>query len=276
MTITLPTELAERTEINSYADFALCAPTSVRDELGVATRRIGNALALVVRGEESCYFNRAAGFGAGEPITVDVIARACDFFREQDVPEGSIMIAPGALPDDWAAIATELKLSEGDRYVKVACTVEQALAGPDATLDPKLRVGVVEPHLAREWATVMMTTFEMPALVDVAEAFVTRDSADWQHFAVWEDERIVGVGSLHVVGECANMFGGATLPQARNRGAQSARIAWCTRAAQAAGCTWLVADTGAEGPGEHNPSLHNMLRRGLERQYERVSWVWRR
>jgi hypothetical protein len=37
----------------------------------------------------------------------------------------------------------------------------------------------------------------------------------------------------------------------------------------------LVAETGAEGPGEHNASLHNMLRAGFERLYERVSWRWR-
>lgn len=42
-----------------------------------------------------------------------------------------------------------------------------------------------------------------------------------------------------------------------------------------AGCRWLVAETDAEGSGDHNTSLHNMLRTGFEPLYERVTWLWR-
>jgi hypothetical protein len=36
----------------------------------------------------------------------------------------------------------------------------------------------------------------------------------------------------------------------------------------------LVAETGAEAPGTHNSSLHNMLRLGFEVAYERPNWTW--
>lgn len=72
------------------------------------------------------------------------------------------------------------------------------------------------------------------------------------------------------------MDGGATLPRARGRGAQSALIAARALAARAAGCDWLVAETFAERPGEHNSSLRNMLRAGMTTRYERRNWVWRR
>jgi hypothetical protein len=55
------------------------------------------------------------------------------------------------------------------------------------------------------------------------------------------------------------MFGAATVPHGRRRGAQSALLAVRAQAAHNAGCRWLVAETGAEGPGEHNASLHNVL-----------------
>jgi GNAT superfamily N-acetyltransferase len=71
------------------------------------------------------------------------------------------------------------------------------------------------------------------------------------------------------------MYGGATLPEYRGRGAQSALLTARARAAKAAGCRWLVADTGAEGPGDRNTSLRNMLRVGFEPLYERVTWLWR-
>ena len=143
-------------------------------------------------------------------------------------------------------------------------------------LDPGLRVGLVEPHQAHEWATVMMTTFGFttPGMIDMAASCVGRPN--WRQYAVWDGERIIAVGSIFINGECADMFGAATLPEGRGRGAQSALLTARARAAQAAGCRWLVAETGAEGPGDHNTSLQNMLRAGFEPLYERVTWLWQR
>jgi hypothetical protein len=93
--------------------------------------------------------------------------------------------------------------------------------------------------------------------------------------AVFEHDDIVGCASLRVAGRTGHLFGGATLPRARRRGAQSALIAARAVAAQAAGCDWLVAETPAEGPGEHNSSLHNMIGAGMGIRYERPSWTWR-
>ncbi|MEU1369226.1 GNAT family N-acetyltransferase [Streptomyces sp. NPDC005803] len=276
MKTTLPIGLGERTEIEAYADFATGAPSSVREALGISSQQFGPALAVTVREDPSTFFDRAGGFGE-EPVTAALVARVCDFFREQGASQASFAIAPASLPPNWPEITAELGLTEGPRYVKLGCETETALAARDgiAALDPALRVGPVEPGRAREWATVMMTTFgftEPEAMTDMAASCVGRP--DWQQYAVWEDERIIAVGSVFLRGECAAMFGGATLPEGRGRGAQSALLTARATAAQAAGCRWLVAETGAEDPGEHNTSLHNMLRTGFERLYERVTWVW--
>jgi GNAT superfamily N-acetyltransferase len=277
MRTTVPPGQAELTEIGAYADFVTSAPAPVREVLGIDSLRVGSVLALTVREDPSRFFNRAGGFGAGEPVTEDVVARVCDFYRGQGVPLGALMIAPPLLPSDWASTAAKWNLTEGSRFVKLGCDVETAAAAADgvAALDAGLRVGPVESHHAREWATVMMTTFGFttPAMTDMAASCVGKPN--WRQYAVWEGERIIAVGSIFVHGDCADMFGGATLPEARGRGAQSALLTVRARAAQAAGCRWLVAETGAEDPGEHNTSLHNMLRVGFEPLYERVTWLWR-
>ncbi|MEU1622714.1 GNAT family N-acetyltransferase [Streptomyces sp. NPDC005722] len=277
MTTTVPTGLAEETEIAAYADFVTGAPAGVHGALGIGTRRFGAVRALAVREDPSRFFNRAGGFGSAGPVTADAVDEVCGFFRAQGVPVGSLMIAPSLLPSDWASIAGKRDLTEGTRFAKLGCDVPAALAAVDGAtaLDPGLRVGLVEPHQAHEWATVMMTTFGFttPAMTDMAAACVGRP--DWRQYAVWEGERIVAVGSVFLNGDCAGMFGGATLAGWRGRGAQSALLTARVRAAHDAGCRWLVAETGAEGPGEHNSSLHNMLRAGFEPLYERVAWVWR-
>lgn len=276
MTTTVPIGLAEQTEIEAYADSMSGASASLRESLGIASLRLGSVLALAIREDPSHFYNRAGGFGAGTPITADVLAQVSEFYRAQGVPQGSFMIAPPLLPPDWAASADRLNLTEGSRFVKLGCDIGTALSAVDgvAALDPGLRVGLVESHQAHEWATVMMTVFGFtsPDMTEMAASCVGRPN--WRQYAVWDGERVIAVGSLFVNGECADMFGGATLPEARGRGAQSALLTARALAAQDAGCRWLVAETGAEGPGEHNTSLHNMLRIGFEPLYERTTWLW--
>jgi GNAT superfamily N-acetyltransferase len=274
---TVPLGLAEQTEIEAYAGFVCDAPAPVRESLGIASLRVGPARALAIREDPSRYFNRAGGLGTGGPVTAGVLSRVCDFYREQGVSQGAFMIAPGLLPPDWAATARELRLAEGGRSVKLGCAIETALAAADgvAALDVGLRVGLVEPCQAREWATVMMTVFGFTAqgMIDMAASCVGKPN--WRQYAVWDGERMIAAGSLFINGDCAGLFGGATLPAARRRGAQSALLTARARAAAQAGCRWLVADTGAERPGEHNTSLHRMRNAGLEPLYERVTWLWR-
>lgn len=274
-TTTVPLGLAEQTEIKAYAGFVSSAPASVREALGIDSVEVGAARAIAVRGDSTGFFNRAGGFSTEYPIDADVVARVIDFYREKRLSSGAFMIAPPVLPSDWASIAAKYDLTEGTRYVKLACDVESAVAKTDVLgpLDPKLHIGLVAPHQTREWATVMMPTLGFaPELIDVAEAGVGRPG--WRQYAVWEGERVVGVGSIFVNGECANMMGGATLEGWRGRGVQTALLAARIRAAHAAGCRWMVAEAFAEAPGQHNSSLHNMLRSGFERLYDRLSWVW--
>lgn len=277
MTTTVPLGLAEQTEIGAYVDFVTGAPAPVRESLGIGSRRLGGASALAIREDPSPFFNRAGGFGADEPVTSDALAQTCQFYREQGVAQAAFMIAPPLLPPDWAAIAHKWDLTEGGRQVKLGCATETALSAADgvAALDPGLRVGPVASHQAHEWATVMMTVFgrATPGMIDIAASCVGRPN--WRQYAVWDDERIIAVGSVFLNGTCADMFGGATVPEGRGRGAQSALLTVRARAALAAGCRWLVAETGAEGEGEHNTSLHNMRRTGFEPLYERTTWLWR-
>ena len=122
----------------------------------------------------------------------------------------------------------------------------------------------------------MWEVFGFPVEHQIGMPVAVVGRAGWQAFGVFEGEDIIAVGALHTWGRIGHLFGGATLPRARGRGAQSALIAARALAARAVGCDWLVAETSAEQPGEHNSSLHNMLRAGMTTRYERRNWVWRR
>src|SRR5579859_5334260 len=97
MTTTVPIDLAERTEIEAYADFVTGSPTLLQEKLGVYSQRVGSALALGIREDPSRFFNRFGGFALDEPITVDLLARGCDFFRGTVVAVGMLMIGSAQL-----------------------------------------------------------------------------------------------------------------------------------------------------------------------------------
>jgi hypothetical protein len=117
--------------------------------------------------------------------------------------------------------------------------------------------------------------FRLPAEHQMEMAVGSVGRPGWQSFAVFEGSAIVAAASLRISGDIGHLFGGATLPHARGRGAQSALIAARAAAALEAGCRWLIGETGAEAPGENNSSLHNMLRAGMGAHYHRQNWVWR-
>ena len=136
-----------------------------------------------------------------------------------------------------------------------------------------LEVGPASEVDSPKWTKTMLDTFGMgPEMTPVFVASIERE--EWRPFAAWLDGEIVTTGTVYVNGETGQCFGGATKPEARGRGGQTAVLAARARAAREAGCRWLVTETGAEGPGEHNTSLHNMLRLGFEVLYERQNWIW--
>lgn len=262
--MTLSTDLAERIEIEAYADFASAAG----DSLDMTTRRFDTALAFVVRDDSTGFWCKAGGF---RDVTPDRLAEVCDFFASAGAATATFAVAPDRLPAGWPDIAGRLGLTEYARKVKMVA--EAGAVAAEAALDPALRVAPVARQDADQWAKVMMTTFAMPdkAMTDMAAAAIGRPR--WHSYAVWEGAEIVAVASSFSYQDATNMFGGATVARARNRGAQSALLATRATAALRENARWLVAETEAD---PDNPSLRNLRRAGFRPLYERTDWLWRR
>ena len=275
-TTTVPLGLAEQTEIRAYSDFVAGAPAFLRESLGVGRLEIGSTTAVAVRGEPTGFFDRAGGFGSERPVDANIVAQVVAFYQEQRVASGTFMLAPSVLPPDWAAIADKFDLTEGRTVTKLGCDVGTAVSRAyDANaLHEDLRVGLVEPDEAGEWAAATVSAFGWTAqrMAETAAACVGRP--DWRQYAVWDGAEIIAVGGVFLNGDCAGMFGAASLPGRHRCGAHSALLAVRARAAREAGCRWLVAEAVRQAPGERDSALGDLSRIGFERLYERVDWVW--
>jgi GNAT superfamily N-acetyltransferase len=268
--------LAERSEAEAMYSFEQGASADVQTSLGMARSRIGGGVVLSMRHDPSRYWNKALGFGFDEPVTAELIREVFDFYRSQKTPMTVLQLAPSVLPEDWDEICGAENLSAGSSTVKLVCETDAALARIEEHGRPGtvLRVDPVEASQADEWGSVMMRAFEMPGEGLARMTAGSAGAPGWHPYAAWDGDELVAVGTMHVHEDAAQFFGGATLPGARRRGGQSAILAARVRAAKAAGCRWLVAETGPEAPGTHNSSLHNMQRIGFSVIYERRNWIW--
>ena len=262
--------LAELAEAEFMFRYESGAPDDVRDALGIRTIRMGGGVVLSMRHDRTGYWSKALGFGVDEPVTGDLITGVCDVYRAEGVSAAVIQIAPGRLPSDWDEICARENITGGSTWVK--------LAGEIGALRPgrtDLRVGPVPAELVDEWAALVLRCFGMPE--EQLAPMLTAGAHDpgFRPFAAWDGAEMVAAANLFVHGAVGSLNTAATVPTHRGRGAQSALLAARADAAAAAGCRWVVAETGRPEPGSSNPSLNNMRRLGLSPLYERRNWVWR-
>jgi GNAT superfamily N-acetyltransferase len=277
MTAVLSSAAAELSEAEAFFDAVVGAPEHVRAALGIAGARVGGGVAVSMRRDPTRFWSRALGFGFDTSVTADLIEEVCDFYRAQESPVAVLQMAPSVLPENWPEICAKAGLSAGSTWLKLAGETDVVVrhAAEPGRPSAGVRVAPVENGQADTWASVMLRAFGMPegSLAEMAASAVGRPG--WHPFAAWDGAELVGGGAMHVHQGTAQFFSGATLPHARGRGGQSALLVARARAAQAAGCRWLVAETGAETPGSRNSSLHNVLRLGFRVLYERQDWIWR-
>ncbi|MFF5079379.1 GNAT family N-acetyltransferase [Actinoplanes sp. NPDC000266] len=240
---------------------------SAPESLGVTPARLAGGVLLHMRNDPISYWSKALGFGS--EVTPDLIDEILTFYRKCNATTAVLQFAPQLLPSSFTTLAADKGLSAEGSFVKLGCEVGEVQA---ATTD--LRIGRVEPRDAAEWGEVILAGFGAPgtALSEMIANSVSNPA--FHAFAAWDGDTMVAGGNLLVHGDTASINTGATLPQYRGRGAQSALIAARAHAARQAGCTWVVAETGLPTPGEKNTSLDNLRRAGLRVLYERQNWRW--
>jgi len=90
----------------------------------------------------------------------------------------------------------------------------------------------------------------------------------WHLYLAFVEETPAAIALLHIQGQTASLAGGATVPQFRGRGCQTALIQQRIADAAHAGCTLLVTQTKVG-----TASQHNMERAGLHIAYIKAIWT---
>ncbi|WP_405058992.1 GNAT family N-acetyltransferase [Kribbella sp. NBC_01505] len=265
MELTERIERAEAEFVWSFGDDSGPGPSL----LGMTRRRFGSVVALAAPRDTLSFWSRVSGFGLDGPVTAAVIGEVVDYLTAAGCTTASLSIMPSALPADWDDIAAAFGITPGPTEVQVV-----GEASPVRQAPTDLRIETVGPEHAEAWAQVQMDAYQMheDGFRAMVEAYT-----DWPGmtaYAAWDGDTIAGTGSLHVVDGVGRLRSGATRPEYRGRGAQSALLTRRIADAFAQGCDLVTTGSAKPEPGGHNPSLANMLRLGFTPLTDRTPQTW--
>ncbi len=265
---------AERTEAIAMERFNAETDPETRRLLGMDVRHLGTgALTFVHRDPMGGYWNKALGFT--EPLTDDGLTEVVRAVELSGVPALAVQVQPRCQPPGFDKAAGRLGLVEGAAFVKCFGPAEPRDVDTDG-----LRIERIGADRAEEFSRIMHVGFQVEPS-EASELWFSDPAffdGDWATYAAYDGDDPVAVARLLVVAETesAALFGAATLPAARGRGAQSALLHRRIREARDRGCRYASAETWAETPEMPNPSQHNMRSAGLTEVHVRRNWVFRR
>ncbi len=226
---------------------------------------------IVVQDPMGGYWNKALGFCS--PVAAATVTEAVEAATAALVQVFALQLQPRVVPDDWAAVVERHALTEGTTFVKCFGPAEPS------TVETSLRIARLGPEDAAAMTDVLAAGFGFEP-TDDAHAFFDGGhffEGDWASYGAYDGDTLVGAARMLAVPETESVaiFGAATLPEGRNRGAQRALLDVRLREARDRGLRFASAETWLESEGHPNPSQHNLRRAGLTEVHTRPNWVWR-
>jgi GNAT superfamily N-acetyltransferase len=230
------------------------------NDLATIERR-GRAVMLSSRAADAVAINRAIGFGFDGPLDSGRLADIRAFFRSQGKARWFVECSPDAAID--IATLTAAGGVIGGTQIKLVAAVDALHDLPVSSLDVK-QVNASEAPLFMDLVGSQLAVPEpvRPGIVSTIE------QPGWHFYFALADEQPVAGAALFVEGDGAWFGLAGTLPEYRQRGAQTALLLQRMRDAKAAGCRWVSAEAFPETFAP-NPSLRNMKRLGLRELYHR-------
>jgi len=259
-------ERLEAAEHDAWEDQYRSCPADVAASLGVAWERIGGALYLQARAIPLTQFNRLCGLGF-DPAD-DAIGVALRRFGEAGIRQAWFQVAPGPHRAQIERRLGEagLRLHER-RWVKFWRPPE-----PAPQLTTAFEIVPVDGRSAGRFADAVLAGFGMPPMLKPwLEMLPGR--AGWQCFMAQAGDVAVAGAALRIAGGIGWLGNGATRPEYRGRGAQSALLAARIAAGLAGGVEGFTTETGRPLPGEQGPSFANIQRAGFRIAYDRPNWA---
>lgn len=257
----------ERIERSAWEDLARAAPPPFAGAIGLETRQMGGALFFAAAKIPQYQFNWLAGAGLGGDDGA-CIGEAVARFGELGQTKFIVQIAPGPNVAKMENLARAAGLQANPLSWAKFC--RETRNAPDVATSLDIReVGVERRNVFAESA---IAGFGMPApMAQWLSQIVGRPR--WHAYVSFDGHTPAGAGALYVDGDFAWLGIGATRPEMRRKGGQSALLARRIADAAKHGARYAVTETGVPQEGQPAPSYRNILGSGFDVAYVRPNWT---
>jgi GNAT superfamily N-acetyltransferase len=262
-----PIEVGRIIETHEAQVWAACmdaAASVTGNPLKVDVDRSGNTPLCTLAALNFGIFNRVIALGVVSPATDEDIDSLENFYALHSQSRYLVEVTPVSQP---------LSLVESLERRGYRPTVERdakCWRTLNALPTPRTSVSVKELTEAdrEQVSDVNIAAWKLPSFFDVwFGATLGRDG--FRHYGSFDGDLLVSTVAMHVAGDVAWTGFGATRPEYQGRGYQTARLFRLIEDAAAMGCRVIHNETSAGTPEAPNMSLHNILKMGFNRIYDK-------
>lgn len=229
--------------------------------------RQGDALCYGSATEPSILINRVLNLGSEYTPTLEQLVDIRSIYANGGVSRFFLHVVPEKLGSDYEALLSEAgyeKYRGWMKFVRGAGNIEMAKTD--------LSIGRIGAESAADFASIVGNAFDFGPGFQPAIAALFNDP-NWHLYMSFNGDQPAGTGGLYIRDGVGYLDFGATNPDFRRRGSQTALLSARVQAALDAGCSSIVTMTGEAVPGDEQHSYNNIQHAGFEEAYLRENWI---
>ena len=260
-------EIARLIETHEAQTWAACMEAAASIEgnpLKVEIERTANTPVSAVTAFNFGILNRVVALGVETPAQTSDIEVLQEFYSSHSQSRYLVEVTPVSRPHNLKEILLSYGLNVTED--RVAKCWHSLVDIPEARKGIEVRELFVEDRA--QVGAVNIAAWEVPRFFrSWFGATLGRDG--FRHYGSFEGDTLVSTVAMYVSGDIAWSGFGATHPKHQGRGYQTARLVRLLQDAAAMGCRLLHNETAAGTPESPNYSLHNIVKVGFTRIYDK-------
>jgi GNAT superfamily N-acetyltransferase len=258
----------ENAEVAAFVDFFRAAPAGIRSAYELDVQDVGTATCFTCRGlDPPAVFRRAARLGVVATTNEEELEKVMAHM-DQRTPGYAVTASAHSRPAQLGSWLQKRRFTRAWAWMKFSrdCAVDRE-ADP-----PGLEIVVAGASLRNDFGRVTVEAFGMPAAI-APWLGALAGRKNWISVMAFSKGVPVAVGTTYVSGEHAWLGFGATLPDYRRLGAQTALLKRRIAEAAKLGARVAVTETGERVPDRPSNSYRNILRVGFREMYLRQNYL---
>ena len=269
MTSTLFRSISE-CEISALKDMYNAAEKDFSEKFGINVYSIGSACAVIAKNIDILTFNRVLGLGLAEPATEQMLDDIISEYRAAGIPRFFIQIHPEASPSQLTDWFNKRNIHHHNNWVKHYRGVEDP---PEFETDLEIKE-IADKNDAETFGEIIAKSFGWKNEMKNWFGNLVRRKY-WKTYLAYYEGRPVATASLYVKDDCGWLSFASTLPEFREKGAQTALIIRRIQDAAEIGCKVLTVETTEDTKDQRSPALQNLQKVGFKVAYVRPNFIWK-